>query len=120
MTIEQISGFILICLMIGIVYMATRFVSSVRVNGRGIYWITVNAWFRHNEFYREWLKDNKVYHWCMLLVIALCPTILFLIPPFSKGNMLVRPELSIYTNVLLWFAIFATYQWFFKVTKTPK
>lgn len=117
MTLEQLSGFILICLMIGIVFMATRFVSSVRLDGRGIYWITVNGWIRGDKRYREWMKDNPVYFWSMLLVASLCPTILFLIPPFSRGNMFVRPELMLYTNVILWSAIFATYRFFFKVTK---
>lgn len=120
MTAEQISGYILICLMMGIVFLATRFVCGVRYNGRGIYFITINAWFRHHEAYREWLRGNKVYHWCILLVIMLCVTILFLIPPFSQGKMLVRPELSIYTNVALWLAILFTYRWFFNKINSLK
>lgn len=120
MSLEQFSGFILICLMIGIVFMATRFVSSVRHNGKDIYFITINAWFRGHHEYQEWLKNNTVYHWCVLLVMALCPTILFLIKPFSRGHMFVRPEMTLYTNILLWTAIFATYRWFFKATSSIK
>lgn len=114
MTIAQISGFILICLMIGIVYLTTRFVSGVRYEGRGIYFITINAWFRGNECYRDWLRQNTIYHWCILLVMALCPTILLLIEPFRQNKMFVRPEASIFINIALWFAILKTYQWLFK------
>lgn len=117
MSLAQLSGFILICLMIGIVYLATRFVSEVRFEGRGIYHITVNAWFRHNETYRYWLKHNKVYHWCILLIMALCPTILLLIEPFRQNKMFVRPEASIFINIALWFAVLKTYQWFFNKVK---
>lgn len=114
MIIAQLSGFILICLMIGIVYLATRFVSEAKYNGKGIYHITINAWFRDNKKYQNWLKENKVYHWCILLIIALCPTILFLIEPFRQNQMFVRPEASIWINIFLWFAVLKTYSWFFK------
>lgn len=114
MTIAQLSGFVLICLMIGIVYLATRFVSEAKFKGRGIYFITINAWFRDHKEYRKWLRDNKVYHWCILLIMALCPTILLLIEPFRQNKMFVRPEASIWINIVLWYAVFKTYNWFFK------
>lgn len=114
MSLAQLSGFILICLMIGIVYLTTRFVSEARYNGKGIYFLTINAWFRGNDEYRSWLRNNKVYHWCILLVIALCPTILLLIEPFRQNKMFVRPEASIFINIMLWFAVFKTYQWLFR------
>lgn len=114
MIIAQVSGFILICLMIGIVYLATRFVSEVKYNGKGIYYITINAWFRGNKKYQYWLKENKIYHWCILLIMALCPTILLLIEPFRQNQMFVRPEASIWINIFLWFAVLKTYSWFFK------
>lgn len=114
MNIAQISGFILICLMIGIVYLATKFVSQAKYRGHGIYFLTINAWFRGRSDYQEWLRENKVYHWVILLILALIPTILLLIEPFRQNKMFVRPEASIFINIFLWVAIFKTYSWFFK------
>jgi len=114
MSLAQFSGFVLICLMIGLVYLATRFVSQVRFNGYGIYHITVNAWFRRNRCYRDWLREHKEYHWCILLIMSLCPTILLLIEPFRQNKMFVRPEASLFINIALWLAIYNTYRWLFK------
>lgn len=114
MTLAQVSGFVLIGLMIGIVYLATRFVSEAKCNGKGIYHVTINAWFRGHETYQDWLRQNKIYHWCILLVIGLCFTILFLIEPFRQNKMFIRPEASIWVNILVWFAVLKTYNWFFK------
>lgn len=114
MIIAQLSGYALICLMIGIVYLATRFVSEAEYKGKSIYYITINAWFRGHCEYQDWLRSNKIYHWCILLVIALCPTILLLIEPFSQNKLFIDPETSIYVNLLLWFSVLKTYNWFFK------
>jgi len=113
MNLAQLAGFILICLMIGIVYLATRFVARAQYKGRGIYFLTINAWFRGHYEYRCWLRDNKVYHWVMLLIIALIPMILLLIEPFRQNKMFIRPEASIFINIVLWLAILKTYKWFF-------
>lgn len=113
MTIAQLSGFVLICLMIWLVYLTTRFVSKASYKGRGIYFITINAWFRGNECYKEWLRSNKVYHWCILLIIALCPMILLLIEPFRENKMFIRPEATIFINIVLWFAITMRDKWFY-------
>lgn len=114
MTQAQIFGFVLICLMIGIVYLTTKYVSAVRYRGHGLYYITVNAWFRRNQIYLDWLKENRGYHWCVVLIIALCPMILLLIEPFRENRVFERPEATIYINVVLWIAIFFTYKWLFK------
>lgn len=114
MTAAQILGFILISLMIGIVFLTTRYVSSARYDGRGIYHIIVNAWFRNNAKYRHWLSNNRDYQWCCVLVPALCAMILLLIEPFRENRMLIRPEESLYINIILWVAIFFTYKWLFK------
>lgn len=113
MNIAQISGFILICLMIRLVYLTTRFVSSASYNGNGIYHITINAWFRGNKRYREWLRKNTIYHWCILLVIALCPIIILLIEPFRQNEMVIRPEVTIFFNMALWLAILKRDRWFY-------
>jgi len=113
MSIAQVSGFILMCLMIGIVYLATRFVSQAKYKGKGIYFVTINAWFRGHMEYRNWLRSNKIYHWLILLIIALIPTMLMLIVPFSQDRMFIRPEAGIFINTVLWFAILKTYKWFF-------
>jgi len=105
MSFAQMSGYILLVLMILLTFETTKFVSGARFNGRGIYFITVNAWFRGHKGYLNWLRNNRIYHWCILLIIALCPTILLLIRPFSQGHMLIRDELSPYFNVMLWFAL---------------
>lgn len=114
MTFEQAIGYILICLMIGIVYLATRVVCSVKHDNEGIYFITINAWFRGHSGYREWLKANTVYHWLILLVISLIAIILGLIPPFKEGDMLNRPFVVMLFSVPAWFAIYKTYKWLFK------
>lgn len=108
MTLAQFSGFILICQMVWLVYDTTRFVSGASYNGNGIYHITINAWFRGNPAYKRWLRRNSVYHWCILLIVALCPMILLLIEPFRHNNMFVRPEISLVINILLWMAILMT------------
>lgn len=114
MIVPQIVGFIMIVLMIGIVYLATKYVSSARYRGHGIYHITINAWLRGNKGYRNWLRDNKDYHWCILLVLSLCPMILLLIEPFRQNKMFLRPEEALYVNIVLWTSIFFTYKWLFK------
>jgi hypothetical protein len=114
MTYPQMLGFILICLMIGIVFLTTRYVSSARYKGKGVYHIIINAWFRNNQCYRAWLRVNRDYQWCMILVPCLCAAILLLIEPFRENRMFIRPEESLYINLALWVAIFFTYKWLFK------
>ena len=114
MILAQITGFILICLMIALIYLTTRFVSDVRFNGKGIYHITVNAWFRGNKMYKEWSKENKGYYYCIAVIIGLTCTILLLIEPFSEKRMIVRPEASLFVSGLLWLAMLKRDQWFFK------
>lgn len=114
MTAAQMLGFILISLMIGIVYYTTKYVSSACCDGHGMYYIVVNAWFRRNQRYREWLKHNRDYQWCIVLILALCPMILALIEPFRENKMFIRPEATLYINIALWTAILFTYRWLFK------
>ena len=114
MTIAQISGFLLICVMMRIVFITTRYVSGAKFQGHGIYYLTINAWFRSNFVYKQWLRSNKIYHWCILLIIALCSTILLLIEPFRQNQMFVRPEASIFISLLLWVASERVHNWFFK------
>lgn len=117
MTPEQFSGWILLVLMSVLAILATMFVSGPKYDGRGIYFITINAWFRGNKDYCRWLSKNTIYHWCILLVVFLCPLILSLVPSFRAGNMLFRPELLVWINPLLWTAILFSYRWFFNNMK---
>lgn len=114
MTLEQISGFILLLLMAILALLATFFVSGKKYDGHDVYYLAINAIFRSRKDYRVWIRNNMVYYWCTLLVIVLCPTILSLAPAFRNGNMIVRPELMIWINPILWFAILMSYRWFFK------
>lgn len=110
----QITGFTLICLMIGIVFLTSRYVSTANCKGYGLYHIIINAWFRRNKTYRAWLKENRDYQWCVMLILSLVPMILLLIEPFRQNKMFIRPEASLYINVVLWGSIMATYYWLFK------
>ena len=114
MTLFQASGFILICLMIRIVYLATRYVSEVEYDGRGIYYITVNAWFRNNYQYKEWLKNNKVYHWCILFILSLCFIILLLVDSYRRNDLFMVAETSILFNIFLCISILKAQLWFVK------
>lgn len=110
----QVIGFILICLMIGIVYLTARYISTARCKGHGLYHIIINAWFRGNKTYQYWIRNNKDYLWCLLLILSLCPMILLLIEPFRQNKMFIRPEASLYINIVLWGSIMGTYYWLFK------
>lgn len=114
MSPEQISGYVLLLMMSLLACLSAAFVSGAKYQGRGIYYITINGWFRGNQNYRQWLKENKIYHWCILLIMALVPTILSLAPNFRSGNMILRPEIMTWINPFLWFAHLASYRWFFK------
>lgn len=114
MTTAQVLGMILIIFMIGIVYLTTKYVASAECNGNGIYHVMVNAVFRGNSYYRDWLSKNRDYIWCMILIVALCVMILLLIEPFRENRMFIRPESTLYTNIFLWVSIFFTYRWLFK------
>lgn len=113
----QILGFILICQMIGLVYVASSYISTANCNGHGIYHVIINAWFRGNKRYREWLKNNRDYQWCFFLILSLCPMILLLIEPFRQNKMFIRPEASLYINVALWGALLGSY---YTLTKKRK
>lgn len=117
MTPEQISGYILLVLMSILAILATHFVSGKKHDGHGVYYIAVNAIFRGRIDYMEWIRNNTVYYWLSLLVIILCPTVLSLAPSFRTGNMIVRPEIMIWINPILWTAILMSYRWFFKQKK---
>jgi hypothetical protein len=114
MTLAQASGFVLICLMIWLIYATTRFVSQARFNGKGIYFITINAWFRKNKLYQAWLRQNKGYHYCIVVVISLCATVLVLIEPFRHNKMFMRPEETLFISALLWWSILKKDQWLYK------
>lgn len=114
MTSAQILGIVLISFMIGIVFLTTRYVSEANCDGRGIYHVIVNAWFRKNEKYRVWLRQNRDYQWCIFLIFALCAMILLLIEPFKQNKMFIRPESTLWINIALWTSIFFTYRWLFK------
>lgn len=113
MNVAQLSGFVLICLMISLVYITTKFVSGVRFKGHGIYFITINACFRGHKVFRGWLKDNYGYLWCIILIISLSATILLLIEPFRHNKMFIRPEASIFINVFLWVSILYRDKWLY-------
>lgn len=115
MTIAQLSGLILICLMICLVYLTTRFVAEAHCNGRGVYHIMINAWFRGNKMYKDWIKVNYGYLVCVVVIIGLCSMVLLLIEPFRHNKMFIRPEASIFINVLLWGAIVFRDQWMYKI-----
>lgn len=114
MSPNELIGFTLILLMMGIVFLATRFVASARLDGKNIYYITVNAVFRGNKQYQEWIKHNSVYLWCILLIASLCVTVLCLIPEFIQHRVFNKPKVSLIVSVPLWLAIYKTYLWFFK------
>lgn len=118
MTAEQMSGWILLALMAILACIATAFVSGKKYDGRGVYYLTVNAWLRGNKDYRQWTKDNVVYYWVILMVAFLCPTILTLAPSFRAGNMILRPEIMVWLNPFLWAAILLAFRWFFNRIKT--
>lgn len=117
MNVAQLSGFILICLMISLVYLTTKFVSSVRFRGHGIYFITINAWFRGHKVFKDWLKDNYGYLWCIILIVSLSVTILLLIEPFRHNKMFIRPEASIFVNIFLWVSILYRDKWLYGKVK---
>lgn len=117
MTPEQFSGWVLLVLMSVLACISVSFISSARYHGRGIYYLTVNAIFRGNKSYQNWIRNNMVYYWCSLLVICLCPVILSLVPTFRTGNMIFRPELFIWINPVLWTAILFLCRWFFNRMK---
>lgn len=114
MTMFQISGFILICCMIRMVYLATRYVSGARYKQWGVYHITINAWFRGNDEYKEWLRNNKTYHWCVLLIMSLCLVILTLIDSYRRNELFIMFESSTLINVLLCISILKAQFWFVK------
>lgn len=105
----QILGFILICQMIALVFVASKYISTADCNGHGVYHVIINAWFRGNKTYREWLRNNRDYQWSFLLILSLCPMILLLIEPFRQNKMFIRPEASLYINVVLWAALLGSY-----------
>ena len=117
MNFAQMSGYILLVLMILLVFETTKYVAGARYNGRGIYYLTVNAWFRCHRIYRKWLWDNFGYYLAMGVIVALIPTILMLVGPFSKGDMLVRPEWSPFINVVLWVFMFLLLRFFYNKQK---
>lgn len=114
MSFEQLIGLCLIILMMGIVLLATRFVSSAVYNDKGLWHITIRAIFWDDQKYKFWLKNNLVYWWCVLLIVCLCVVIMALIPPFRQGHVYVRPIISLLVSIPLWTSIFYTYKWFFK------
>lgn len=117
MTPEQISGYVTLVIMVILVFFATIFVSGPKYEGHGIYYLTINGIFRGNKDYCRWLKQNKVYLWCCLLIFFLCPTILSLAPSFRSGNMIVRPEIMTWINPFLWLSLLMSLMWFFNRIK---
>ena len=114
MTTAQLLGFILICLMITMVYYTTKYVSSVRFRGHCLYFVMVNGYIRRKPVYLEWLKRNKDYTWCVLLILSLCPMILALIEPFRNNKMFIRPEATLYINIFLWVSITLRDKWLYR------
>jgi len=112
MTIMQIFGFLLVVAMMFLVYIVTRFVASAEYEDKGIWHITIRAYFWKDKKYIDWVKENRVYEWSTLLVVCLIVTILSLIPPFSKGVMFVRPELVMVISPILYLSIAMIYRWF--------
>jgi hypothetical protein len=118
MTAEQISGWVLLLLMSILACVGVAFISGKKYEGRGIYFITINALIRGNKDYLRWIKNNTIYFWVAGMVVVLCPTILTLAPSFRSGNMILRPEIMIWLNPFLWFFMLMALRWFFNKLQT--
>jgi len=110
--IFDVCGFLLVGLMMLLVFVATRFVSTAQFNGNGIWQITIRAYIRRDIIYLEWIKSRKIYLWSSLLVITLCVSILGLIGSFSQREMFNRPQLVLIVSPFLWLSILKCYLWF--------
>lgn len=114
MTIYEVFGFLMIIGMMALVFVATRFVSGKKYNGKGIWHIVVNAYLRNKSHYKQWLHYNMVYLWSVLLILVLIVTILGLIGSFSHSKMFDRPKLILIVSPIVWLSIYKCYSWFVK------
>lgn len=113
MTLTQLFGYVLLIIMVKMVYDSTRFVSTAKFKGKGIYFITINAWFRNKYIYQQWIKENAIYHWCILFIVALCPTILLLIKPFRENMVFDNPDVLILISMLMWYISYRMNRYFY-------
>lgn len=117
MTLYQILGVVLIITMMALVFVATRFVSSVKYLDKGFWYITIRSYIWRDRKYMEWSKDNTVYLWSFVLILTLCATILGLIGSFAQQRMFHRPEWILAISPFLWFSLVQCYRWFVKRLK---
>lgn len=114
MTVYEFIGLLLVFSMMRVVFVATRFVAKAKMNGYGLWHITINGYLRRKEMYLEWLKYNKVYLWSTLLVVSMCASILGLIGAFSHSKMFDRPKLVMIVGPIIWLCVERCYTWFSK------
>lgn len=117
MMLYQILGVVLIITMMTLVFVATRFVSSVKYRDKGFWYITIRSYVWRDERYIEWSRENRVYLWSFILIITLCVTILGLIGSFAHNKMFDRPEWVLIVSPFLWFSLVQCYRWFVRKLK---
>lgn len=114
MVLYDFVGLAMVVGMMLVVFDATRFVSSVRFNGKDLWHITVRAYCWRDKRYIDWVRSNRVYHWSCLLITTLIVTILGLIGSFSKSNYFNRPEVIYIISPIIWLSIYKSNRWFTK------
>lgn len=120
MMIYNILSFGLVLSMTGLVFIATRFISSAECNGHGIWHITINALFRGRQDYQNYLKSNSVYLWSVLLVMTLCVMTIALVGAFSHNKIFGRPEIISWAGPIFYLSIIMCFRWFVKKIKEAK
>jgi len=111
-----------IILMMAVVYNVARFISTADAsrsgNGNiGLWHALVNACFRNDEYYKNWVKEYNVYYWSVLFMWCLVITILGLLGSFSNNKIFNRPEVSLIVAIPLWMSMLKCFQWYHRKFK---
>lgn len=103
-----------IAIMMALVFIVTRFISSAQY---GLWASFIKGYFRGSEHRKEWVKEYNIYYWSLLFNISLIATILTLCGAVGRLDFLNRPFLALVVSPILWYSLLRCMMYYIKKLK---
>jgi len=101
-------------IMMALVFIVTRFISSAEY---GLWGSFIKGYIRGNRHRKEWVKEYNIYYWSLLFNVSLIVTILTLCGAVGEMKFLNRPFLALVVSPILWYSLLRCMLYYIKKLK---